>query len=199
MEALSLAQDLCARLCHELGGPLGALSGALDLVETAPDEAMAVAREGGDALRRRLALWRAAAGAGTGPMGRAGLAELLEGALAHGRVAADLSGLSGPDLPAPLAQALLLAAMLGAEALPRGGTVRISGGAAGLLVRPEGRNAAWPPALAALLAGRAAGGPREVLAPLLARVAAQAGMALALAAPEEGAAGAAPPLALRPA
>jgi len=186
MDALTLAQDLCARICHELGGPLGALSGALELVGEAPEEAMAVARESDEALRRRLGLWRAAAGAGTGPMGRAGLAALLEGALSHGRVVADLSGVTEAAMPAPLAQACLLAAMLGSEALPRGGVVRVEGDGAGLAVRPEGRGAAWPAGVAAGLAGEAAGGPRDVLAPLLAWVAGQAGMVAGLAGDPDG-------------
>ncbi|MBP0444901.1 hypothetical protein J8J14_08900 [Roseomonas sp. SSH11] len=193
MDDLALAQDLCARICHDLGGPLGALSGALDLVEAAPDEALSVARDGADAMRRRLRLWRAAAGAGTGPLGREDLAGLLDGTLANGRVRTDLSGLPGTPLPEALAQAVLVAAMLGGEALPRGGVVHLAGDETGLAIWPEGRNAAWPTALTAVLAGTPPGGPREVLAPLLARVAALAGMEISLA---MGGGAAIPPLTL---
>ncbi|WP_338663688.1 histidine phosphotransferase family protein [Pararoseomonas sp. SCSIO 73927] len=181
MDPLLLAQDVCARICHDLGGPLGALSGALDLAEQAPDEALSVAREGAEAMRRRLRLWRAAAGAGTGPLGRDGLAELLDGALPNGRAAADLSGLPEAALPAPLSQAVLAAAMLGSEALPRGGTVHLAGQEGGVAVWPEGRNAAWPPGLIAVLAGDALSSPRDVLAPLLRQLASAAGMELHLA------------------
>ena len=195
MRALTLAQDLCARICHDLGGPLGAVSGALDLAEAVPEEALPVAREGAEAMRRRLRLWRAAAGAGTGPLGRAGLAALLEGALANGRVTPELSGLPEAPLPAPLVQAVLAAALLGSEALPRGGTVHLAGDESGLAVWPEGRNAAWPPGLAAALAGDAVPGPREVAAPLLLHLAEAAGMAVSLAL---GAGQAIAPLALNP-
>ncbi|HEY8613234.1 MAG TPA: histidine phosphotransferase family protein [Roseomonas sp.] len=181
MDVVSLSQDVCARICHDLGGPLGALSGALDLAEAAPGEALSVAREGAEAMRRRLRLWRAAAGAGTGPLGRQGLAELLDGVLANGRVVVDLSGLPESALPAPLAQAALAAAMLGSEALPRGGTVHLAGEAAGLAIWPEGRNAAWPAGLTATLAGEPVPGPRDVLAPLLLHLAELAGMELSLA------------------
>ncbi|SHI47207.1 histidine phosphotransferase ChpT [Roseomonas rosea] len=181
MDVVTLAQDMCARICHDLGGPLGVLSGALDLAEVAPDEALSVAREGAEAMRRRLRLWRAAAGAGTGPLGREGMAELLDGALANGRVTVDLSGLPDEPLPAPLAQAALVAAMMGGEALPRGGVVHLAGGESGLAVWPEGRGAAWPTALTAVLAGQAVAGPRDVLAPLLAQVAQAAGMHMTLA------------------
>lgn len=196
MDMASLSQDLCARICHDLGGPLGALSGALDLAEAAPDEALSVAREGAEAMRRRLRLWRAAAGAGTGALDREGLAELLDGTLASGRVTVDLSGLPGAPLPSGLAQAVLLAAMLGGEALPRGGVVHIAGGASGLAVWPEGRNALWPAALSATLAGEPPSGPRDVLAPLLAYVAREAGMDLSLA---MGGGAAVAPLTLLPA
>lgn len=181
MDVLSLAQDLCARICHDLGGPLGALSGALDLAEEAPGEALSVVRDGAEVMRRRLRLWRAAAGAGIGPLGRQGIGELLEGVLANGRVTADLSGLPESALPSPLAQALLAAAMLGSEALPRGGTIHLAGGEDGVAIWPEGRNAAWTAALTATLAGEAVVGPRDVLAPLLARLVAEAGMELSLA------------------
>ena len=181
MDVVCLAQDLCARICHDLGGPLGALSGALDLAEAAPEEALSVAREGAEAMRRRLRLWRAAAGAGTGPLNRDGMAELLDGALANGRVTVDLSGLPDEPLSAPLAQAALVAAMMGTEALPRGGVLHLAGGESGLAIWPEGRNAGWPPSLTALLGGEAVAGPRDVLAPLLAGLAGLAGMDLALA------------------
>jgi histidine phosphotransferase ChpT len=195
MDVLSLAQDVCARICHDLGGPLGALSGALELAEVEPVEALSVARDGAEAMRRRLRLWRAAAGAGTGPLDRRGLAELLEGTLANGRVTADLSGLPEAPLPAALAQAALAAAMLGSEALPRGGTIHPAGNGTGIAIWPEGRNAAWPAALAAALAGEAVAGPRDVLAPLLLHLAGEAGMVLGLAMGREGAV---PPLTLMP-
>ncbi|WP_198382002.1 histidine phosphotransferase family protein [Roseomonas sp. KE2513] len=188
MNVLSLAQDLSARICHDIGGPLGALSGALDLAEVEPVEALSVARDGATAMRLRLRLWRAVAGAGAGPLGRSGLAELLDGTLSSGRVVADLSGLPEAPLPAPLAQAALAAVMLGSEALPRGGTVYLAGEASGLAIWPEGRNAAWPHCLTAALAGDEVSGPRDVMAPLLLHLAAAAGMGPALAMGREGAA-----------
>ncbi|MFH5924842.1 histidine phosphotransferase family protein [Roseomonas xinghualingensis] len=195
MDVLGLAQDLCARICHDLGGPLGALSGALELAEAEPVEALSVARDSAEAMRGRLRLWRAVAGGGTGPLDRQGIAELLAGTLANGRVTADLSDLPDAPLPASLTQALLAGAMLGSEALPRGGIIHLAGDETGLAIWPEGRNAAWPAALTAMLAGEAVAGPRDVLAPLLLQLAGEAGMALALALGREGTV---PPLALHP-
>ncbi len=191
----TLAQDLCARVCHDLGGPLGSIAGALELVGQ-EGEAVAVARESAESATRRLMLWRAVGGAGTGPLERVALALLLDGALPGGRAAADLSGLAAAELQPPVARALLAAAMLGAEALPRGGTVHVGGAPGGLSVRPEGRGAGWPPGLGAALAGEAVRGPREVLAPLLLTLAGEAGLRAELDGGGAGAGGvpdAAPP------
>ena len=107
-----------------------------------------------------------------------------------------------PELPAALVPLVLNAALLGAEALPRGGTVTLAGSPAeGLVVCLDGRGAAWPAGLLALLGGGTAEaalreGPRLVLAPLL-LLAAEAGWMLSLA-QETGAGTGAPPLLLGP-
>ncbi|MBO1074036.1 histidine phosphotransferase family protein [Roseomonas marmotae] len=175
MEAdLTLAQDLCARLCHDLVGPLGTMAGAVEMAGDDP-EAGDLAREAASSLRARLQLWRAACGAGTGPMSPPELAALLEGNLAGGRATLALEVPPERIFPSALAQLLLVAAMLGGEALPRGGVVRLRPHGTGLELRPEGRVLAWPPSLAAALAGEAAEGPRAVLAPILLRLAGAAG------------------------
>ncbi|MFD1111436.1 histidine phosphotransferase family protein [Pseudoroseomonas ludipueritiae] len=172
---LSLAQDLCARLCHDLVGPLGTVAGAVEMVGDDP-EAAELAREAALSLRGRLQLWRAACGAGTGPMKPPDMAALLEGNLAGGRASLALGALPpGESFAAPVAQLLLVGAMLGGEALPRGGVVHLLPQGGGVAVRPEGRVLNWPPALAAALAGEPAEGPRAVLAPLLAQLAGAAG------------------------
>jgi histidine phosphotransferase ChpT len=180
-----LAQDLCARLCHDLVGPLGTVAGAIDLLAEEP-EAGELARDAAAEMRRRLKFWRAACGAGTGPLALAEVAGLLEGMLAGGRAALELGGLEpGEALPAPQAQLLLVAAMLAGEALPRGGTVQVAAGAGGwkrggLLLRPVGRQAGWPAALAGVLGGEGPGGSREVLARMLLRLAGLAGWSAVL-------------------
>jgi histidine phosphotransferase ChpT len=179
---LMLAQDLCARLCHDLVGPLGTMAGAVEMVGDDP-EAAELAREAAASLRAKLQLWRAACGAGTGPMRPAEIAALLDGTLAGGRAEAVVESLpAGSSFDAPVAQLLLVAAMLAGEALPRGGTVHLSPEAGGVAVRPEGRVVAWPAALAASLEGAPAEGPRAVLAPMLARLAPLAGWRAVLSA-----------------
>ena len=62
--ALALAQAVCTRLCHDLGGPAGALSGALEMLDGG-DDAVEVAQDAARSIDRRLRFWRAAVG-GTG-------------------------------------------------------------------------------------------------------------------------------------
>jgi histidine phosphotransferase ChpT len=170
---LMLVQDLCARLCHDLAGPLGTVAGAVDMVSDDP-EAAELARDAASNLRARLQLWRAAVGTGAGPMTAVDVAALLDGNLAGGRVAVDLEAMPGDAFPAPVVQLLLVGAMLGGEALPRGGTVRLLPQGDGFAVQLEGREVAWSPALDAALRGEPAEGPRDVLSPLLTQLAAAA-------------------------
>lgn len=172
----TLAQDLCARLCHDLVGPLGTVSGALDLLDDDP-EADDLARDAAGELRRRLNFWRAACGASAEAMPVSEVAALLDGMLAGGRARLEMAGLP-PDrvLPAPLAQMLLVAALLAGEAVPRGGVVHLSADSAGgFALRPEGRAMAWPSALTAVLGGGDAAGPRGVPAMMLRGLSASAG------------------------
>lgn len=197
-----LAQTLCARLCHDLGGAVGTLAGTLDLLGESDAGMLALARETASGLRQRLRLYAAAWGGAAEEADAEHLRMLLEGAPAASRVRFVLEPFSaGGPLPAALVPLALNAALLGAEALPRGGTVTLAGSAEdGFLVRPEGREAAWPPGFIALLGGcradPAAAGPRRVLAPWLLGLAAAAGWTASLA---QGAEPGAPPLVLAPA
>lgn len=189
-----LARILSARLCHDLGGIIGGLTGTLDLVQSTDDEMMAMARETAVALRQRLRLYAAAWGGPTADYDAATLAGMLLGSPASPRVRFALDALS-PDapIPAPIVPIVLNAALLGAEAMPRGGTVVLSGSAeAGLMValepaatRPGASPAAWPEPLLALLAGAPpetvlTGGPRQLMAPLLLALVAEAGWTASL-------------------
>lgn len=153
-DGLALAQAVCTRLCHDLGGPAGALSGALELLEGAEDDAADVARDAARIIDRRLRFWRAAVGGAPGELDPAALGQLAEGLTLGRRAAVDLGGLA-PDcvLPAELAQVLLLAMLVGVESLPRGGALRVGGDPAGLSLWPDGPAAAWPPGLPSLVAG----------------------------------------------
>jgi histidine phosphotransferase ChpT len=198
---LPLAQVLCARLCHDLGGLVGTLDSTLGLALSGDAEVEALARETAGLLRQRLKLYAAAWGGAAEDHPAEELASLLAAAPASPRVRFELAGLArGGQLPGALVPLALNAALLGAEALPRGGTVALSGDAAGLIVLPEGVSGAWPGAVVALVQDATAElplveGPRRVLAPLVGRLAAAAGWELSFAL---GAGPGLPPLLLGP-
>jgi histidine phosphotransferase ChpT len=180
--ALALAQSVCTRLCHDLGGPVGALSGALEMLDGG-DAAAEVARDAARSIDRRLRFWRAALGGPSGALDAAALAQLGEGLTLGRRATLDLTGLVPEFLiEATEAQPLLLAMLVGIESLPRGGVLRVAGSpAAGLVVQPDGPGAAWPAGLHGMLAGgRPALSPRAIALPLLEATAAEAGMRLRL-------------------
>ena len=180
---LALAQALCTRLCHDLGGPAGALSGALEMLDEPGDDAAEVARDGARIIDRRLRFWRAAVGGPGGDLDTGSLAHLGEGLTLSRRASIDLSGLeAGVLIPSDIAQPLLLAMLLGVESLPRGGVLQGAGSPAKrLTLRPEGPNAAWPPGVSELATGQvAAPTARSVALPLLAATAAAAGVRLLL-------------------
>lgn len=193
-----LADALCARICHDLAGPLGTLMGMLDLAATdasARGEALPLANETAIVMGRRLQLMRAAWAGDCGALTNRALAGLATGL--PPRVRAELTGLDGGEYPAPLARVLVNMLLLGAEALPRGGTVSLSGSPGqDVLLVADGEDAAWPPGtIRALLDPCAAplDDPSDALAPLVGLLAKQAGWRVSLLmSPQPGAAGAAP-------
>lgn len=177
-DPITLAQDLAARICHDLGGPVGTIGGMLDLAAAGDAEAVAAAKDAARELCRRLLLWRAAAGA-AGPVPLPEVPALARGLLGGGR--AELRLPPAAEAPAEAGQMLLLAAMVAAEALPKGGVVEIAADGAGFLVLAEGPLRRWPPALLAGLAGEAvAPGARSVLPRLLLALAERHGWRVAL-------------------
>lgn len=189
-DALLLSGALAARLCHDLAGPLGTVIGALDLAERADEEALVLAREATTDLVQRLRLCRAAWAEGAGPTSVAELAGLAQG-LDHRRVRVDLTGMpASARLGQEFGRVLLNVLLLGAEGMPRGGTLAVQGDpGAEVAVMLAGAGAAWPPgaaetlanparALAMLREHQAAMQPRHLLAPLAALLAARAGLRL---------------------
>jgi histidine phosphotransferase ChpT len=172
---VALAQAVCTRLCHDLGGPTGALAGALELLDGAADEAGEVARDAVRIIDRRLRFWRAAVGGTAADLDVPALAQLAEGLTLGRKAVMNLAGLA-PDAPIPpgMAQTLLMAMLVGVEAMPRGGTLHVAGHPAeGIGVRPEGPGAAWPAGLPSLLAGeKPVLTPRGIALPLLVALAA---------------------------
>jgi len=148
LDPLVLAGTMCARLCHDLAGSLGALTGTLEMAAEENDRdaltlSVALAQE----LTARLRLLRAAWGTGSD---LPDLASLQPGFPAAERLTLDTTGLDATDdRVRRLALSLMMAASM---ALPRGGVIRVRGNEAGLSVAIEGPRAAWPEVLRTCLA-----------------------------------------------
>ncbi len=180
-ESLQLGEMMCARICHDLGGLAGTLAGALDLAQeehgAENDEAVILAREAAEALAHRLRLFRVVFGPVSDSLGAPGIADLA--AELDERVQVDVSGLGPNPLTGQQARLALAMLMLGAEALPAGGTVQISADADGALrVAAHGTRAAWRPSVIPGLAGVVPSGPRDLLAPLCVLLASATGLGL---------------------
>lgn len=180
-----LAELIAARICHDLGSPVASITAILPQATDAAAHEILV--ETTDELRARLRLFSAAFGS-SDEMAWADLPALLLGAPMAHRVRFDITAGEGMLAPARV-RLILSAALLAAEALPRGGVVRIAeqkGGVVSLL--PEGRDAGWSPVFLELMAGGSmddalAEGPRRALAPWLCAQALTGGASLSLPMP----------------
>ena len=94
-EALRLAELLCARLCHDLSGPLGALIGVLEIAreEQPASETLALAEDTAVELGQRLRLLRAAWGQDGDDLDVARLRTSPTACRSSRRVRLDLGGL----------------------------------------------------------------------------------------------------------
>jgi histidine phosphotransferase ChpT len=191
-QGLTLAQTLAARLCHDMAGIVGTLSGTLELAEhdaaNAP-ESLAVARDAAAALQARLILLRAAFGASEQKLGGAELRDLLRGHPLGRRVALRLERMVPDRLwPGPAARLLLCLAMLGVESLAGEGEVAMQEESDGtVLLVLSGPRAIWPAGFASHVTDPATAlehaadqGPRGVLGPLVALLAQSAGARIRL-------------------
>ena len=197
-DELILAELLCARLVHDLSGPVGAVANGAELLgESIEDgaagamagEAIALLTDSAAAAVARLRFLRIALGApGAAPTP---LAEAR-------RLAADYftKGVAGPEamlldwptaLDAPLAQMparlLLNLLMLARDCLPRGGAIRLSGPAGGAVLAVMAEHAQAAPGEAAKAVGATSVEGltvRGVQGYLAARLAGQAGMRIAV-------------------
>ncbi|WP_159978571.1 MULTISPECIES: histidine phosphotransferase family protein [unclassified Novosphingobium] len=155
--SLELASLLCSRLCHDMLSPVGALSNGLELLADEKDPEMRArcfelldqsARISADKLK----FFRLAFGAagGFGEMVPVSEAKAVIDALVSNNARITLNwALPSNSLPKPAIKTLLNFALIGLEALPRGGTLDIAAeyradhGASEIVVRSAGPRIAF--------------------------------------------------------
>jgi histidine phosphotransferase ChpT len=175
-ETVRLVELMCARLCHDLGGLIGTVDNAIDMVseDTGENEIVAFAASAARALAERLRLMRAAWGQDLDALTLPELLALVSGPLAARRVGVDTRSLA-PDcvFPSPVARVVLNLVLLAADCLTKGGTILLMGEPEDLLVRIDGPGARWPAGFVDCMRDEAAAlaainGVRSVQVPLTA-------------------------------
>ncbi|WP_207099554.1 histidine phosphotransferase family protein [Paracoccus shandongensis] len=179
-----LSQLLGSRLCHDLVSPLGAIGNGVELLEMSPDfpgiaacPELKLIAESVAAARARIQIFRVAFGQVQGDqrISRAGLAQLLDGFSAQGRMQIRLE--AEGDFARTDIRMVTLAMMCLESAIPWGGTVTVLHGPAGWRLVAEAERTRQDAALWAWLGGDAPRNPlpSEVQFPLLADALASAG------------------------
>jgi histidine phosphotransferase ChpT len=151
-DTVRLVELICARLCHDLGGLIGTVANALEMMaeDTGRDnEVMAFASSAASALTQRLRLMRTAWGPEAAALELPELIKLVTPALAARRIGLD-GRLLAPDsvLPPAIGRLLLNLLVLACDCMPKGGTIVLLGNPTDLLIRINGPGAKWPPGFA---------------------------------------------------
>jgi histidine phosphotransferase ChpT len=170
LESVELASLLCSRLCHDLLSPVGALSNGLELLTDEKDPEMRkrcfeLLEQSARISADKLKFFRLAFGAagGFGDMVPVHEARAVVDALVgnNGRIEVRWS-LPSDQLPKPAVKTMLNLALIGIEALVRGGTLDIGaelrtdgaeGGASEIVIRATGPRIAFDPVVGRALDG----------------------------------------------
>ncbi len=161
-----LAALLCARICHDLISPVGALGTALEVLDDDKnadmhDDAMALVRTSAGQAAAKLKYLRLALGAGTSAPGMIGINEirqLVDGMYGQGKITinwtTEIEGLEKHT-----ARLLLNVIMITQQTIPRGGTlairIEITGDAYLLSLSAHGPKARLSDDIVRTLAGKA--------------------------------------------
>ena len=164
-DAVTLASQLCSRLCHDLLSPVGALSNGLELMADEQDpemrqRCMELLEQSARTSANKLKFFRLAYGAAGGFDDRIDMAEpkaVIE-ALAGDARRVELNwALAVDSLPKPAVKVLLNFAQMGLDALVRGGTLDIGAerrdGASEIVVRASGPKVAFDASIGEALEG----------------------------------------------
>lgn len=147
-DTIRLVELVCARLCHDLGGLIGTVGNALDMLAedaSRDNEVLAFAASATHALTQRLRLMRTAWGPAGEAIALPALVILATQALAARRIGLDVRALApGCVFPPATARVVVNLIVLASDCLPKGGTIVLLGDPDDLLVRIDGPGAAWP-------------------------------------------------------
>ena len=166
LTAANLAALLCARICHDLVSPVGALSAALEVFEDDDnldmrDDAMELIKLSAGQTSAKLQFLRIAFGAGGSAPGVIASNELERLSMGvYGQGKANINWALGSEgLDKSAARILLNLVMLSVMAVPRGGEITVSSdnsnGHTSLKIVCEGLKARLDPSVPATLAGSA--------------------------------------------
>lgn len=172
VDGIELASLLCSRLCHDLLSPVGALTNGLELLADEKDPEMRkrcfeLLEQSARISTDKLKFFRLAFGAagGFGDMVPVAEARSVIDALVgnNGRIEVRWA-LAGDSLPKPAVKTLLNLALIGIEALVRGGTLDIGaelrtgeqGSASEIVVRASGTRIAFDRTVGHALEGKLA-------------------------------------------
>ncbi len=158
----TLAALLCARICHDLVSPVGALGTAIEILDDESnadmhDDALALIKSSSRKASAKLKYLRiafGAAGSAPGVLATAELQGLIDDMFDDAK--ADLAyDWDGEGLEKSRARLLLGLIMLAVQSVPRGGEVRVVTGNGALKVVATGKRARLDDNIARALSGRA--------------------------------------------
>jgi histidine phosphotransferase ChpT len=149
MTGIDLASLLCSRLCHDLVSPIGALSNGVEILADEEDatmraQALTLLEDSARTAANRLKFFRLAFGSAGGYDSEIDVREVraaIEGLVGGGRVEI-IWQVAEATLPKAAVRVLLNLALIGGEALLRGGSLTVGArresGAVRLMVAAEG-------------------------------------------------------------
>ena len=164
-DSLELASLLCSRLCHDMLSPVGALTNGIELLADERDPEMRkrcfeLLEQSAKISADKLKFFRLAFGAagGFGEMVPVTEARAVVDALVGNNERVEVQWALGTDaLPKPAVKTLLNLALIGMEALVRGGTLDIGAelreGASEIVVRASGKRVVFDPVVGQALDG----------------------------------------------
>jgi len=163
--SLDLASLLCSRLCHDLLSPVGALSNGLELLSAEQDPEMRdrcfeLLEQSARISADKLKFYRLAFGAAGGfsDVVSVSEAQAVVDALAGNNSRVEVSWrLASESLPKAAIKTLLNFALMGLDALVRGGKLELAAelrdGVSEIVVRATGTKVAFDPAIGRALEG----------------------------------------------